>query len=205
MLRVQLALAVGLVAAAIALGVVLTGAPLTVAATNGVPLRPNIATIRRSRVICQGGGTIPAGTTSIRVSLSANVGPSIALRAMAGGELVTSGKREAGWGVDETVTVPVSRVARTVGEVRICMAIGALAEDLQVDGEKVETVTGHRVTLLRFEYLHPGPRSWLSLASVLASRIGIARDAGAWTVYVAVAVAVAVAALASGMVLRELR
>jgi hypothetical protein len=205
MLRVRLALAVGLVAVAIALGLVLTSAPLTVAATNGVAARPDVATVRRSRVICQRGETVPAGTTSIRVSLSANVGPSIGLEVLVGGKLVTSGKREAGWGVDETVTVPVSRVAQTVSDTRICLNIGPLAEALQVNGEKAETTNGHRADLLRFEYLRPGSRSWLSGASALATHIGVTRGAGAWVAYVALAAALAAAALASSMVLRELR
>ncbi len=204
--RVRLALAAGLTVTAITLAVVLLRSPLTVAGTNGVPANFAIAYINGSRVECQGSGTLPRGTTAIRVSLSANIGPRVSLKALSGSTVVTEGEREAGWGVDETVTVPVKRVPRTIHGARICTTIGSTPESIQVNGLQVRTPAGGRAISLRMEYLRPGPSSWLSLASSVARHMGLARaPGGAWVAYLAIAVMIAVSALASRLVLWELR
>ena len=60
--------------------------------------------------------------------------------------------------------------------------------------------------MLRFEYLRPGSSSWWSLASSVAHRMGLGRSpAGTWIVFFLIAIMIAVAALASLMVLREMR
>jgi hypothetical protein len=206
MRRVRVALAAALIAMAAALGVVLSGSPLSVAGTNGIPARLALSFIHRGRLICQLGGTLPAGTTSIRVSLSANVGPHIELRVLSGSTLVTEGQQAAGWGVDETVTVPVARVARTIDAARICITVGAPAEGVQVNGLRTRSISGRRLILLRFEYLRPSPHAWLSLATAIAGHMGVVRAAGgAWVAYVALAAMIAAAAVASRLVLRELR
>lgn len=206
MRSVRLALAAGLVLTATALGVVLSRSPLTVAGTNGVPANLAVLSIRGSSYSCQLGGTVPAGTTAVRVSLSANTGPSVSLKVLEGSALVTDGAREAGWGVTETVTVPVRKVSQTVNNARICMRIGAAVEPIQVNGSRAQTTSGQRVVLLRFEYMRPGPRSWLSLASSVAHSFGIAHaPSGAWVAYLVVAVMLALSALASRLILRELR
>jgi hypothetical protein len=204
--RVRLALAAGLTVMAAALGIVLSRAPLTVAGTNGVPANFAIEFIHGREVKCQAGGTLPEGTTTIRVSLSANIGPRVGLRVLSGSTVVTEGERDAGWGVDETVTVPVGRVGRTIPDIRICATIGAVVEPIQVNGAQVRTPAGGQVVLLRMEYLRPGPRSWLSLASSIARDMGIGHaPSGAWGAYTAIAVMIAASALASRLVLRELR
>jgi hypothetical protein len=200
----RFALAVGLIAVAAALGVVLSRPPLTVAGSNGIPAQPSVALLRHGRVICQTSPTLPAGTTAIRISLFANVGPSLHLRVLSGSKLVTSGARAAGWGTDATVTVPVSPIAHAVSPARICMTIGPTAETIQVNGERITTHAGAHRTLLRFEYLRPGQRSWLSIASDVAARLGLARASGAWVAYAALAAMIAVFALASRLILREL-
>ena len=55
------------------------------------------------------------------------------------------------------------------------------------------------------EYLHPGTRSWLSLAGEVARHMGFGRaGAGTWVVFLALALLVAAAGLASRLLLREL-
>jgi hypothetical protein len=204
--RVRLALATGLTAMATALAVVLSHPPLTVAGTNGIPANFAVTFINGSEVRCQAGGTLPQGTTAIRVSLSANIGPRVNLRVLSGSTVVTEGERDTGWGVDETVTVPVRRVARTIPDLQICTTIGPAVEPIQVNGARVRTPTGGQVVLLRMEYLRPGPRSWLSLASSVARHMGIGHaPSGAWGAYAVIAVMIAVSALASRLVLRELK
>jgi hypothetical protein len=206
MLPSRIALAVGLTALAVALGVLLSGSPLTVAGTNGVPANLAVAFIRGSEVSCQAGGTLPQGTEAIRVSLSANTGPKVSLRVLSGATLITEGARGAGWGIDETVTVPVTRVPRTIRDTRICTTVGPAVEPLQVNGSRVPGANGRTTIELRMEYLRPGPHSWRSLAGSIARRMGLDHaPSGSWVAYLAIAVMLAVAVLVSGIYLRETR
>jgi hypothetical protein len=203
MRSVRTALAAGVTVLVVALGIVLLRAPLIVAGTNGIPANLAVTYINGGNVSCQAGGTLPEGTTAIRVSLSANNGPSVGLEVLSGATLVTHGAREAGWGIDETVTVPVRRVPRTIRNTRICFSIGADVESIQVNGTQVRTSAGRLEALLRTEYLRPGPRSWLSMVSVVADRMGLAHAPdGAWVAYLTLAVMIAVCVLASRLVLR---
>src|SRR3984885_8866114 len=200
---VRLALAVGLVA--VALGVVLSRSPLTVAGTNGVPAKIAVSFIRTAERTCQAGGTLPQGTRAIRVSLSANTGPKVAVKVYSGATLVTEGEHEAGWGVDETVTVPVTRVRRTISEAIVCTSVGVPVEPLQINGSTVRSSSGAVAAVLRLEYLRPGRRSWLSLASATAQAMGLDHAPnGAWGAYLVIAALLAMAALALRLLLREL-
>jgi hypothetical protein len=205
MLRVGLALVAGFALLAVALGLVLSRAPLTVAGTNEIPAHFAVTFIHGNESSCQGGGTVPQGTRAVRVSLSANTGPSVRLQVLSGSTLITSGSHEAGWGITETVTVPVRRVSRTIRHARVCMALGQSVEPIQVNGAKVRTAGGRVAVWLRMEYLRPGPSSWLSLVPSLARQMGFDRaPSGAWVAYLAIAVMLAVAILASRLALREL-
>jgi hypothetical protein len=202
---VRIALAAGLTVTAVALGIVLSRSPLAVAGSNGVPANLAVAHYFTSHTGCQAGGTLPQGTTAIRVSLSANVGPQVNLEALSGEKLVTTGERDAGWGVDETVTVPVRRVAGTVREARICLTTGPVVEPLQINGALARTPSGE-VALLRMEYLRPSSVSWLSLVPSVAQRMGLAHaPGGTWVAYMLIILMVGVAGLATRLALRELR
>jgi hypothetical protein len=193
MRRVQVALAAALTVIAIALGLVLSRPPLTFAGSNGVPANFAIAFIGGNQVICQPGGTVPAGTEAIRVSLSVNTGPSVRVRVLSGSTVVTEGAHSVGWGVDETVTMPVRRVPRTIAGASICTTIGPAVEPIQVNGAKAPSSNG-------------GPGVWLRLVPSVARDMGIAHaPAGTWVAYLTIAVMLAVCALVSRSVLRELR
>jgi hypothetical protein len=203
---VRLALAAGLAVTAVALAFVLTRPPLTaVAGSNGIPAEQAVGFIGGGDVVvCQGGGTVPEGTEAIRVSLSANTGPRVGIKVLSGSTVVTEGEEPSGWGVDEILTVPVRRVGRTIAEARVCTTIGLVVEPVQVNGTRVRTAGGGRAVWLRMEYLRPGPRSWLSLAASIASRMGIAHAPGGPRVaWVTIAVMLAVGLLAVRLVLRE--
>jgi hypothetical protein len=203
-LRVRLALAVGLALAVATLGVVLSRSPLTVVASNGVPAQLAIVFIHGNEVSCQPGRTVPQGTQAIRVSLSANTGPAVSLRVLSGATLVTDGSHAAGWGIDETVTVPVRRVPHTVSNTTICVKIGPTPEPLQVNGSRVREHNGATGVWLRMEYLRPGSSSWLSRVPTLARDMGLDRaPSGAWVAYAAIVAMTAVALLASRLILRE--
>lgn len=201
---VRLALAAGLVGVAVALGLVLSRPPLVVAGSNGAPAHLAVAYTNGNGVACQSGETLPEGTQAVRVSLSPNDGPQVNLKAYSGSVLVTEGELGAGWGVDETGTIPVRRVAHTIHGARVCLAIGPTPEPLQINGVKVRTASGRTGVSLRMEYLRPGLRSWLSLASSIAQRMGVARaPKGAWVAYLAIAAMLAVYALAARLVLSQ--
>jgi hypothetical protein len=201
---VRIALATGLLTIVVALVVVLSGSPLAVAGTDGIPANQIAEFLPGNATNCQSGGTLPQGTTAIRLSFSANIGPWVNVEALSGSTVVTEGRRAAGWGIDETVTVPVRRVSRTVDNVRICTTTGPVVEPLQVNGVVVKT-PGTNTIFMRTEYLRPRSASWLSLAPSVARDMGLAHaPGGTWVAYAVIAVMLAVVAIASRMVLREL-
>jgi hypothetical protein len=207
---VRLALAAGLALVAIAIIIVLSRSPLVVVGTNGVPAYRGVAYANGGTSGCQVAGTIPSGTTAIRISASANVGPTVTLRAISGSEVITEGKRPAGWGIDESVTVPVKRVSSTVSTARLCTTFGKSLEPIEINGAEVQTTgpggTRARAVRLRFEYMRPGSSSWWSLARGVAHRMGFGHaPSGTWIVFLLIALTIAIAALASRLVLRELR
>jgi hypothetical protein len=207
---VRAALAVGLALTAIAITVVLFKAPLTVAGTNSVAANPGISGVNGPVSGCQVGSTIPRGTTAIRISASANTGPSVSLRALSGSQVITHGKRGAGWGVAETVTVPVQHVVRTTSSNQTCIAFGRTVETVQINGAlgPTTTVGGEtgRAVMMRIEYLRPGPSSWWSLASSVARRMGFGHaPSGTWIVFLLLALMISVAILTARLVLREMR
>ncbi len=200
----KIALFAGLIALAVALGVLLSHAPLTVAGSNNVPANFAVTYTHGGEVVCQSGGTLPARTTAIRVSLSPNVGPTVRLKVFSGSTLLTEGAHQAGWGVDESLTVPVKRVARTTGATRICTTIGPAVEGVQVNGIKSSSGPGRY--LLRMEYLRPGPSSWLSIASSVAHRVGVGHSpSGNWVAYALIILMLGVCILTSRLVLKEVR
>jgi hypothetical protein len=201
----RIALAAGLLLTAAALAAVLSRAPLVVAATNGVPAHPAVAYTRGGQVNCSAGATVPRGTEAIRLSLSANTGPRISLELLSGPNVVAEGTREAGWGVAETVTVPIGRVAHAVPNARVCATLGSATEAIQINGARLRTVTGRRAIALRIEYLRPGASSWLALAGSVARHLGVAHAPhGSWVAYLVIAVMLSIFALVSSVLVREL-
>jgi hypothetical protein len=188
---VRVAVAAGLVATVAMLVVVLAGSPVVVAGDNGVPAALAVAYTHGAEHGCQPGGTVPRGTSAVRVSLSANAGPSVRVRVLAGSRVVSEGSREAGWGTDETVTIPIVPIRQRILEARVCTSTGPAAEAIQVNG----TVDGSKV-LLRMEYLLPGHGSWLSLAGTVAHNLGVGHaPGGAWIAVLLVAAMLGVSAV----------
>ena len=209
---VRVTLAVGLALSAIALVVVLSHSPVTVIGTNSIRYHIAIGAIRHPTNQCELGRTLPEGTTAIRVSASANTGPKVNLTALSGEEVVSHGERGAGWGIAETVTVPVSRVPSTVADSRICVAFGRLIEPVQINGALVRRVATNGsgattvIPAFRIEYLHAGHSSWWSLASSVARHMGLGRAAsGTWIVLLVIALMLTVVVLTSRLILRELQ
>jgi hypothetical protein len=211
MLRVRVALAVGLTLVAGAVGVVLSRTPLTVAGTNSVIASPDKVFAKGGASTCQQqSGALPKGTSALRISLSANQGPSVSVKVLSGSTVVAQGERGSGWGIQETVTVPVNTTTSTVTNPLICVRLGPAVENVEVDGAVTHTISASgepgSYVKLRFEYLRPGDSSWWSLASSVARRMGLGHaPSGTWIVFLLMALMLAVVTLTSRLLLRELR
>lgn len=186
-----IALAAGLALTALALALTLSGSPDAVAPTtvpaHPVEIHPKLAVTQHGASICQQDETLPRATTAIRFSLKALIGPKITVKALAGGKTVTSGERGPGWTAG-VVTVPVTRVNRTVTHAKVCLAFALSDETVDMEGE---SASGARAAVaeggqalpgrMHVEYLRPGNRSWWSLALSMARHIGLGRAwAGTW-------------------------
>jgi hypothetical protein len=199
---------VGLALTLLAVALVLSGSPVTVAGTNSVPLPlTNIGNLKGGQGGCVDGGTVPQGTSAIRLSLASNTGPRVRLTAESSGLNITHGTVAAGWGVARSVTIPVERVSRTVPNSRVCISIGPAVEEIEVKGafEQVTTPTGRveKFGKFRIEYLRPAHESWWARASSVAHRMGLGHaPSGTWIVFGEIALMIAITVLASRLVLR---
>jgi hypothetical protein len=211
MTRVTITLAVGLTLTAVGILATLARSPLMVVGGNYVQAQTNVELEKGSVSSCQPAGTLPRGTSAIRIAMETRaVGPEVSLRVLSGSHIVTQGRQPAGWGVAPTVTVPVRSLAQTVDKARICIAVGPAVEPFRFRGEpalspsaevnKLQDVT------LRMEYLRPGSQSWWSLASSISYHMGLGRaPSGTWVAFLALALMLAISILASRLGIRELR
>jgi hypothetical protein len=206
------AFVVGLLLLTAALALTLLGSPIGVAASNKVPgTEALVASTNRSNSYCQAHETLPRATSAIRVWLDATAGPRVRLSVFAGGRAVAGGTRASNW-IGSSVTVPVRPLPHTVHDTTVCISFQLHDETVIVQGNaapaRVAAREGHRALGGRIwiEYLRPGTRSWLSLATEVARRLGLGRSpAGTWVALVALALLAAALALTSRLVLRELR
>jgi 4-amino-4-deoxy-L-arabinose transferase-like glycosyltransferase len=206
-LRVAVALAAGLSLIAIAVTVVLSRPPLLAAGVRMTPGRSLLTYQKGGRSICQGDEVLPQGTVAVRLGLGANVGPRVGFAAFSGGRMLTRGEREAGWGIDETVTVPVRRVTRTARDVRVCTTVGPTIEPIEIHEASVpgRAVGAGGQSELKVEYLRPASRSWLSMVAPITRNMGFGHaPGGALSVLLLLALMAAVVALVSLLVICEL-
>jgi hypothetical protein len=154
-------------------------------------------------------GTVPEGTSAIRISIAADTGPKVTLTVLSGSQIVTQGERDAGWGVYENLTIPVKPVPRPISNARICLAFGPAIEPIEILGSAVPVTAeggrAGRVVKFRVEYLRPGDATWWSMVSSVARRMGLGHaPSGTWIVFLLIGLMIAVSALAALLVLREL-
>jgi hypothetical protein len=209
--RTSIVLAAGLVLIAMIVGVTLARSPPTLAGTNRVPAESLIGLVERPAGACQSGETLPAGTSAIRLSLVAIIGPRVAVRALSGGRVITRGSTGAGWTGSE-VTVPVAALARGVAPITICVRLSDLNGEVEFKGARTSAPVavserGERLHgRLRVEYVRAGHSSWLSLLSAVARHVSLGRAAsGMWAVFFILALTLSVVALTSWGIVRELR
>ncbi len=209
--RVALAAGFGLVA--LALAVVLSGSPQVLAGSNGIePLGNALTTVPGGGSACQGGETLPAGTSAIRISLGATAGPRVAA-AVRGpdGRVLARGISGQGW-LANVVTVPVAPLARTVRGATVCFGFRGAYERISFFGVRTPAQTAARSGgralpgRVAIEYVRSGDSSWWSLASSVARRMGLGRAwAGTWVAVFVASLTAAAIAVGSWLLVREAR
>jgi hypothetical protein len=186
---VRIALAVGIALTALALVLRLSSSPAAIASAHSAPIEGELAETAHGLSVCQASETVPEGTTAMRLSLKALIGPRVEVKAIADGRVLTSGEHPPGWTAG-AVTVPVRRVSSTVVGATICFAFAVSDETVAMLGEHTPptsaAVTSDGQNLpgrIRIEYLSAGHRSWWSLALSTARHMGLGRAwAGTWVV-----------------------
>ena len=210
-MRVRAALAAGVALIAVAFAWTLSRTPQVVARSNSEFTHKTIALTTTPAGACQARETMPRGTSSIRLGLTAVVGPRVTVEVRAGPRLLARGARGAGW-EGGSVTVPVHPAARTASPVTVCFALDELNGPVEMlglrthrspaRGQEGKPLPGR----LHIEYLRPGHATWWSMASATAQRLGLGRAAsGTWNAVLVAALAATLIALSSWLVVRELR
>jgi hypothetical protein len=203
------ALLAGLVLLAIALAGTLTASPSRVIATNAVPVIGSFAATEGAMTACQGGETLPRGTSAIRLWLAAVVGPRVGISVLSHGRLLTSGTRGSGW-TARTVTVPVRALSQAASNTTDCVTIARSRLSVGLLGKPLDQApgAGSRRTLpgrIRIEYMGAGNRSWWSQAGSIAARMGLGRaPSGAWAPAGVLVLVALIALLALRLAIREL-
>jgi hypothetical protein len=209
-MRIKLALAVGLALIALAFVLTLAHTPLTVA-RGGVATEHTLVNTGRPAPACQGGETLPRGTTALRLSLAAALGPRVAVKVFSGSHVVAHGVTPPGWS-NASVTVAVQPLPRTLAPVKVCFAMTQMNGKVAMRGSPTghaRAATSGKETLpgrMGIEYLHPGGSAWWSQATAVARRLGLGHAAsGAWDALLVIALVGSCIALSSWLVVKELQ
>jgi hypothetical protein len=209
-MRIRVALAIGLALIALAVVLTLAHAPLSVA-RRGVATEHTLVSTARPASACQGGETLPRGTTALRLSLTAALGPRVTVKVLSGLLAVTHGTTQPGWS-DASVTVSVQPLSHTVAPVTVCLALTQMNGKLSMRGShtsraQAATSGGERLPgRMNIEYLRPGARTWWSQATAVARRLGLGRTAsGAWNAVLVMVLAASFITLSSWLVVKELQ
>jgi hypothetical protein len=213
----QIALLTGLTLIATAIGADLSHSPAVLARSNAVGYGTPVAAftqpggVSQTVNVCQGKEEVPAGTTAIRLSLEALLGPRLSVEVLSDRGVLTRGTVGAGWS-DEVVTVPVERVASTTRDATVCFSFVSRDETVTMKGAPSPPALAavrNRGALpgrLNLEYLRSGDRSWLSQASSIAQRMGLGHAwSGTWIAPTLLLLMLGVAALVFWRASNDLR
>jgi hypothetical protein len=211
MRRTAVALAAGLALVAIAIVVTLSGSPLTVVHSNGVPVEYLIGEAKGEIAACQAGELLPAGVSALRFPFESDAGPRVSVSVWSGKRLLTSGVAHSGW-TSGAVTVPVKPVQHAVAGTRVCVSLGQSAENVIVGGFRTGPAVAARggdgevlPGRFRVEYARAGESSWWSLAKTVAKHMGLGRaPSGTWIALFLVGLMGGSILAASWLMLREL-
>lgn len=209
---VVIALAIGLALIVVAAILVPMHAPLAVAGSNSTH-GENYLELEERGILsnCQPAGTLPQGTSAIRIGVEGlYFSPATTVKILTGSRVIREGQHRAGGPSIPTVTVPVERLANAVDGARICTTVGPALEPIRYYGTPRHSSTPAANPLqeatLRMEYLRPGTKSWWSFASSIAHHMGLGRaPRGTWIAFLVVVLMLAVIVGATRLTLEELR
>jgi hypothetical protein len=186
---------VGLAAIAVALAVVLTRSPVEVLSTNSIAPTTIVAVSKSSASTCQGGETVPRGTSAVRVWVTGNTKPRVRVELLSGLQPIASGTEQSGW-LGKVVTVSIEPIAHTIREATLCLSIARAVEPINLYGSGVRNpAPGEARGKVRVEYLRSGPSSWWSLLGSVSRTFGLARAPEGSYVFLIPLLAMALAAL----------
>lgn len=209
---VVVSLAVGLTLIAFAVVLIPTGAPLTVAAGNAVPGKNYIELEEQRRELstCQPAGTIPRGTTAIRLDIEGiYYSPGVRVKVSKGSETLAEGSEIAGGPAIPNVTVAVKRFDRAVQGARVCTFVSPTIGAVRFYGTPKRS-TGKlanplQQATLHMDYMHPGDKSWWSFASPIAKHMGLGRaPSGGGVALLVVVLVLGLVAITARLTLKEL-
>ncbi|HXE46515.1 MAG TPA: hypothetical protein VN635_15135 [Conexibacter sp.] len=178
--RLTLTLALALIGAGVV--ATLSHAQVRRTGTNGVPLNGFVGTIAGAHTICQDRERIPAGTSAIRIGLTAfsqsAPPPPVHVVVASGGVTRASGSTGARWAGPFQLAVPLRPRPLRELEGSVCMRTPAGRQQYALVG--VGAVPGFSATAdgqslpgrVHVEYLAPGTRTWWSYLPTLGARIG---------------------------------
>lgn len=208
---VAITLAVGFALITALLIGTLVQTPDEIIATNTTALATEVGLFSRPSTICQANERIPASTTALRVSLVAYIGPAVSVTVSHGGHLLATGHHDAGW-VSGSLTLPLKPPVASPTDATICVTGASAALPVAIFGDgtprdSAATINGELLPgRMRIEYLAPGHRSWLSLATDIARRLGLGHaPSGTWIVLPLAAMMALAVALGAWLLMREQR
>jgi hypothetical protein len=210
-MRIKVALGASLALIAIVFAVTLSHAPATLAKERPVPPESKLVFTESDARACQRGEVLPRDTSAIRLGLFADSSPDVSVQVFAGSHRIAAGTLGRGWS-GEGATVPVNEIPHTVAPVKVCFGLKSVVGKVQILGRntpKAEATTSEGAPLsgrISIEYLQPGHRSWWSLATSVARRLGLGHAvSGAWDALLVIVLTGMVLTLSSWLVVKELR
>jgi hypothetical protein len=212
MRAVRVTILSGLALLAGALALLASGSPPTVALSSSAPIVAKLGAAYSDPGTCQGGETLPAGTSALRLLLhSPMLGPRVSVEVLAGARVLTGGARGPGWTAG-AVTVPVKPLPRTVAGVAVCFSFSRSAWPIGLTGRPAPPQLAARAARqvlsgrVGVEYLRPGERSWWSRLPAIARQMGLGHAVGgAWVPALVLALIASLVGLSSWLAVRELR
>jgi hypothetical protein len=209
---VVVALAAGLAVIGLVTAAVLAHSPLTIAATNSVSRQNYIELEEKGKLsTCQPAGTIPRGTSAIQIGIEGlHFSPGVTVKILTGSRVLAEGQRIAGGPSIPTVTVPVKPLARAISQARICTTVGPAVEPIRFYGAPKHSSAAQANPLqeaeLHMAYLRPGSKSWWSFAPSVVKHLGLGHaPSGKWVAFLVLILMLTAIAIASRLILEELR
>jgi hypothetical protein len=209
---VVVSLVLGLALIAVAIVLIPTRAPLAVAGTNGVSGKNYIELEEQRHKLstCQPAGTIPQGTSAIRLGIEGiYYSPGVTVKIVKGSDTIAEGGQIAGGPAIPNVTVAVKRFAQTTQGARVCTFVSPAVGAIRFYGTPKQS-SSHltnqlQQATLQMDYLRPGSKSWWSFASPIAKHLGLGRaPSGSGVAFLVLILMLVLVAITARLTLKEL-